>query len=75
METTRKIAIGVVMLIPSFVLSGLVYDLLHNAIGGVAWLAVLIIVVAAALTYTSIICDWPVELSKKFPTGQTSEAH
>jgi len=75
METTRKIAIGVVMLIPAFVLSGLVYGLLHKAIGGVAWLAVLIIVVATALAYSSIIRDWPVEVSKKFSTPQTSEAH
>ena len=53
----RKIGIGIVMFIPSFVGSGLVYSLFHGLIGGGAYIAVLIWLAVMAYVYKNIICE------------------
>ena len=49
MELSRKIGIGIVMMIPTFVFSGLVWDLSHS------WIAVLILIAAMIYLYKEII--------------------
>ena len=49
MELSRKIGIGIVMMIPTFVFSGLLWDLSHS------WIAVIILIAAMIYLYKEII--------------------
>jgi len=49
MELSRKIAIGIVMMIPTFIISGLFWDLSHS------WIAVFIVIIAMTFLYSGII--------------------
>ncbi len=60
MDIIRKIAIGVVMIVPTFVFSGLVWSWFHS------WYAVYGMMILMGLIYTSIIAGWPVALREKF---------
>jgi hypothetical protein len=59
METPRKIGIGVVMIIPAFVLGGLVWAWFGS------WTAVLILEIVMVLLYSSIVSGWPVRAIQK----------
>lgn len=59
MDFTRKFGIGVVMIVPGFVLGGAIWQIFGS------WFAVLGLEVIIALTYTSIIAGWPVALGEK----------
>jgi hypothetical protein len=59
METPRKIGIGVVMIIPAFVLGGLVWSWFGS------WTAVLILEIVMVLLYSSIVSGWPVGTFQK----------
>ena len=49
MELSRKIGIGIVMMIPTFVISGLFWDLSHS------WILVFIVIGGMILLYKQII--------------------
>ncbi len=49
MELSRKIGIGIVMMIPTFVISGLFWDLCHS------WIAVLLVIAGMIFLYGKII--------------------
>ncbi len=49
MEMTRKIGIGIVMIIPGFVFGGLLWEFIES------WIAVLILEIIMAAVYYSII--------------------
>ena len=49
MELSRKIGIGIVMMIPTFIISGLFWDLSHS------WIAVFVITFSMILLYSGII--------------------
>jgi len=49
MDIYRKIGIGIVMIIPGFVLGGLIWELLHS------WLAVLAVEIGVGIVYHRII--------------------
>jgi len=49
MELSRKIGIGIVMMIPTFVISGLFWDIFH------CWIAVFVVIAGMGLLYTQII--------------------
>jgi hypothetical protein len=51
--------IGVVMIVPTFVLSGAVWQLFGS------WFAVLGLDVVMVLAYTSIVFGWPMALGEK----------
>ena len=59
MDVIRKIAIGVVMIVPTFVFSGLVWSWFHS------WFMVFGMMILMGLTYTSVIAGWPVALVQK----------
>ncbi len=49
MELPRKIGIGIVMMIPTFVLSGLFWDICHS------WIVVFLVIASMAFLYKEII--------------------
>ncbi len=49
MDIPRKIGIGIVMMIPTFVISGLFWDICHS------WIGVFIVIIAMAFLYKEII--------------------
>jgi hypothetical protein len=59
MDLPRKIGIGIVMMIPTFVLSGLSWDVCHS------WIVVLAVIVAMAFLYKEIITGKLRSLFKK----------
>jgi len=72
METPRKLAIGIVMIVPSFVFGGLVWSWFGS------WIAVLIFEILMALLYSSLVFGWPVEnlsLQKRAEQGTESMGH
>ena len=63
MDTPRKLGIGIVMIVPSFVFGAAVWALLES------WFAVFISQVLMALLYSSITIGWPVALAQKARNG------
>ena len=63
METARKLAIGVIMIIPAFVFGGMVWALLES------WFAIVILEILMALLYTSIVLGWPITRYQKSWNG------
>ena len=63
MDTPRKLGIGIVMIVPAFVLGAAVWALLES------WFAVLVSQVIMSLLYASITLGWPVALVKKGGNG------
>lgn len=63
MDTPRKLGIGIVMIVPSFVFGAAVWALLES------WFAVFISQVLMALLYSSIAIGWPVALAQKARNG------
>ncbi len=59
MDLPRKIGIGIVMMIPTFVLSGLSWDICHS------WIVVLAVITAMAYIYKKIITGKIKSLFKK----------
>ena len=59
MEITRKIGIGVAMIIPAFVFGGAVWSWFGS------WFTVFILEVLIVLLYSSIISGWPVGAIQK----------
>ncbi len=49
MDLPRKIGIGIVMMIPAFVFSGLFWDLTHS------WIVVFLVIASMIFLYTQII--------------------
>ena len=49
MELSRKIGIGIVMMIPTFVISGLFWDIFH------CWIAVFVVIAGMGFLYKYII--------------------
>ena len=54
METPRKLGIGIVMIVPAFVLGGVIWSWFGS------WISVLIFEIIIALFYSSLISGWPV---------------
>ena len=63
MDTPKKLGIGIVMIVPSFVFGAAVWALLES------WFAVFIMEVLMALLYSSITIGWPVALAQKTQNG------
>lgn len=63
MDLFRKIGVGIVMIVPTFVFGGLIYDLLHS------WWAVLVLQVIMIGLYGTIISG------KLFPVSSSSSDH
>jgi hypothetical protein len=59
MEISRKIGIGIVMIIPAFVFGGAVWSWFGS------WITVFISEVLMVLLYSSIISGWPVAAIQK----------
>ncbi len=59
MDIVRKIGTGIVFIIPTFVFSGLVYDLFHSYILAIG------MVIVPALIYISIIAGWPLKIGQQ----------
>ena len=59
MDFPRMFCIGVVMIVPTFVLSGAVWQLFGS------WFAVLALDVVMVSAYTSIVFGWPMALGEK----------
>ena len=55
MDLPRKIGIAVVMIIPAFVLAGIVWALLGSFSAVLGWLAVLCVLIIMAIIYSLII--------------------
>ena len=55
MDLARKIGIGVVFIVPTFVLCGLVYSWFDSLSKVVGWLAALVVFIAVVIAYTRII--------------------
>ncbi len=64
MDISRKIGVGVTMIVPGFVMGGLVWDLMGSFTPIFGWLAVLVVEIVMVIIYALIITG------KFIPGGQ-----
>ena len=64
MDLARKIGIAIVFIIPAFVFSGLFYDGFDSVSKGVAWTAVVVVLIILAVIYTLLVRGVFAELNR-----------